>query len=266
MNILITGKNGFVGRELTQFLSDTTHNIIATCRLALDVSDGTQVDAFFDEHNIDVVLHTAIKGGKRTSKDTINDLVENLIMFQNLFEHRDKYKLMISFGSGAECNAGEKSYYGTSKRVIAQEIEEHDGNVVNMRLYGCFGPTEEDGRFIKSCINQVLDNKQMVVHQNKYMDYFYIEDLKKVVLFYIENYNMSLPNALDLCYTDKVTLLDIANQIKNLTKSDLDVILQQDAMGIPYIGSSRALSSLNLKMCGLEKGIEDTLNTLKNIA
>jgi GDP-L-fucose synthase len=264
MNILITGRNGFIGKELSEFFTKMDHTVFSTCRKTLDVSKEDKVNTFFQKYKVDVVLHTAIKGGKRTSKDTINDLVENLIMFQNLFEHRGKYKLMISFGSGAECKA--ESYYGISKRVIAQEIEEHDKNVVNMRLYGCFGPTEEDTRFIKSCINQVLDNKQMVVHQNKYMDYFYIEDLKKVVLFYIENYNMSLPNALDLCYADKVTLLDIANQIKNLTKSDLDVILQQDAMGIPYIGSSRALSSLNLKMCGLEKGIEDTLNTLKNIA
>tara|TARA_R110002020_G_scaffold111584_1_gene257309 strand:- start:250 stop:549 length:300 start_codon:yes stop_codon:yes gene_type:complete len=95
------------------------------------------------------------------------------------------------------------------------------------------------------------------------MDYFYIEDLNAVVLHYIDNYNDSLPRVLDLCYDNKVTLLHIAEKIKKLTNSTLDVIVENDKFGSSYIGNPSALSTLNIKLSGLNEGIKRTFNILK---
>jgi nucleoside-diphosphate-sugar epimerase len=261
LNILITGMNGFIGRELTDFFTKTEHNVFATCRKTLDVSNEKMVDGFFKENDIDIVLHTAIKGGKRTKKDTYFDLVENLNMFKNLYKHRERYGLMISFGSGAEANSS--SYYGLAKKIIASEIEEHDGNIANLRIFGCFGPTEENTRFIKNSINRVFERKPIIVHQNKQMDYFYINDLKKVVLYYIENRDDSLPKTIDMCYDDKTSLLDIARKIKTLTKSNVDIIIKDESHGPSYIGASSKLTTLDLDLSGVDLGIQETIGTLR---
>jgi len=263
LNILITGRNGFIGKELTDFFSDTRHRVLATCRKTLDVTNEFQVDNFFKDNQIDVVLHAAIKGGRRTGipgRDTYYDFMDNLNMFKNLFKHKDKYKLMISFGSGAETQTN--TYYGLAKNIINKEIEKSD-NIINLRLYGCFGPSEDRTRFIKNSFNRLSKNKPILIHQDKYMDYLYIEDLKKVVLHYIENYSRTeLPKTLDLCYIEKVTLFEIANKIKNLTNSNVEVIINYDGCGISYVGSGSDLSALKLDLYGLQKGIKRTLKDL----
>ncbi|MAE82012.1 MAG: hypothetical protein CMB80_04705 [Flammeovirgaceae bacterium] len=262
LNILITGKNGFIGKELTDFFTKTDHTVFATCRKTLDVSDEQQVDDFFEKNNIDIVLHAAIRGGRRTQKDTYCDLVKNLTMFKNLLKHHKHYKLMISFGSGAEIN--NTTYYGVSKNLIAQEIAKHDGNIVNLRLFGCFGPQERSNRFIKNSINSLLLNNPIIIHQDKYMDYFYIDDLKKVVQHYIENYTDVLPKEVDLCYPTKLRLLDIAEEIKNLTTNEVNVIVEDKTQGSSYVGSSFKLADLNLQLGGLKEGIRKMLTEATN--
>ena len=181
-------------------------------------------------------------------------------MFKNLLKHKDKYKLMISFGSGAETRTS--TYYGLAKNIINKEIEKSE-NIINLRLYGCFGPSEDGTRFIKNSFNRLLKNKPILIHQDKYMDYLYIEDLKKVVLHYVENYSrIELPKTLDLCYAEKVTLFEIANKIKNLTNSNVEVIINNDGCGISYVGSGSDLSALKLDLYGLQKGIKKTLKDL----
>ena len=261
MNILITGMNGFIGRELTAFFTKTEHNVFATCRKTLDVSNEKMVDGFFKENDIDIVLHTAIKGGKRTKKDTYFDLVENLGMFKNLYKHKEQYKLMISFGSGAEADPA--GYYGLAKSIIASEIEKHNGNIVNLRIFGCFGPTEESARFIKGSINRVFADKPITIHQNKRMDYFYIDDLKKVVSYYIEMCDNPIPKTIDMCYDNEMSLLDIARKIKDLTESSVDIIIENDIGAPSYIGVPFELASLNLNLSGIDLGIQETINTLR---
>ena len=48
MNILITGGNGFIARNVYESLKDK-HNVYSTNRSTLDVLDKDQVDKFFDE-------------------------------------------------------------------------------------------------------------------------------------------------------------------------------------------------------------------------
>ena len=104
------------------FLSENSdYKIYSTCRQSLDVTSKQQVDAFFKEHHIDVVVHTAIKGGRRTRTDTFQDFMDNLNMFANLQAHSDKFKFMISFGSGAENRLD--TYYGMAKHIINEQVK-----------------------------------------------------------------------------------------------------------------------------------------------
>jgi GDP-L-fucose synthase len=263
LNILITGRNGFIGRELEQFLSDTSHNVIATCRMTLDVSDEAQVRSFLEGHDIDVVLHAAILGGRRKEPDTFFDFVDNLSMFKNLVKHSEKYDFMISFGSGAEAHAD--TYYGSAKSIIASEILK-SRNLVNLRLFGCFGPTENDNRFIKNSFNRLSRNEPILIYQDRHMDFFYIDDLKKVVLYYIENfYKGKLPGTIDLCYEGKKTLLEVANEIKYLTSGEVPIIIKNKNPAVSYTGDGAKLTKLGLKLHGFHVGIRKTIEELRMI-
>jgi hypothetical protein len=55
----------------------------------------------------------------------------------------------------------------------------------NLKLFGVFDENELNTRFIKSNLLRYINRENMVIHKNKFMDFFYIEDLVKVVKHYI---------------------------------------------------------------------------------
>ena len=162
-----------------------------------------QVNEFFHYHtDIDLVVHAAVKGGPRGTLDTTSNYIENTKMFLNLKNNSDKFGMMIHFGSGAEFDREQeidqmreqeiflrqpKDYYGKVKNNITREIIKLDSNIYNMRLFGCFGASETDNRLIKNCINKISSGRPIVIHQDKMMDYFYVEDLFTVIDYYINN-------------------------------------------------------------------------------
>ena len=81
MRVLITGKNSFLAKEIQDFFSDKEHDIIPTSRQTLDVSNPENVDDYFENIVVDVVIHTAIKGGtfgqtrQEVPKTPISDLI-----------------------------------------------------------------------------------------------------------------------------------------------------------------------------------------------
>ena len=182
MKILITGSNGYIGKALTTALSN--HDLTLLHRGVCEITDETQVDSFFTE-NYDIVIHCAAAGGSRLKGDTPNVLHDNLKMFLNLYKHKDKFSKLIHFGSGAQFHA-EDTYYGLSKRVISDLIET-DEKFHNIIIYGLFDKNEIDTRFIKSCINKCKEDKPIIVHKNKEMDFFHMEDLIKLINEYIED-------------------------------------------------------------------------------
>jgi len=279
MKILITGCQGFIGREMKEYFSD--HEVIATDRTTLDPTCYVSVSNFFKKNKkIDIVIHTAVKGGKRDHKENIKDFYDNILMFDNLSKFSNKYGLMVNFGSGAEYGREREinslteqeikvryppDYYGLSKNLITRKIIDINSNIFNLRLFGCFGKHEMSQRFLKASYNNIRNDQSIVIFQDKYMDYFYAEDVGKVI--------QSLPNFLhsisfkdiNLCYNKKEKLSDIANRIKNLTTTEIDVIINNKELGSSYTGCNKRLQSLNIDFFGLDAGIKRTIEVWDNL-
>jgi dTDP-4-dehydrorhamnose reductase len=67
MRILITGANGFIGRNLAAAL--TEYEVTKLTRQTVDLTDREAVNNFFKGKSFDVVLHCAMVGGRRYKND-----------------------------------------------------------------------------------------------------------------------------------------------------------------------------------------------------
>ena len=254
MKILITGKSGYVAKSLYNALKDK-YEITMVGRSDFDLTSSIETRVFLSDKHFDVVIHTAVSGGSRLRKDTSKDMDLNLKMYYNLLENRLAYDKLIHFGSGAELYMANEPY-GYSKQVIAKSIEGIEG-FYNLRIFAVFDENELDTRFIKSCIQRYIDKEDIQIHQYKQMDFFYMQDLVKVVEHYITNQN--LPKTYDCVYKEKVTLLDIAMMVNTLNKYRVAIVSKNDP-GTNYIGE---YNSIGLDYIGLEDGIRQVYNRLK---
>jgi len=281
MKILITGSNGFIATEIIdRLMKYKPHWILyPTTRNTLDIADTKAVDRFFDINKIDIVIHCAISGGYRNDSDTPHILYNNNLMFESLIRHRDKFKLMITFGSGAEADRGKEimnysetdfinsdvpsDYYGLSKYNIAKRVREINDNILNLRIFNVFGEYEAKDRMIRSNVNKYISGKTLEIYQNKYMDFFSVDDLYKVIDYFIENNKLPFVE-MNVCYRKKYTLLDIADMINNLSDDKSKINVVEESMLPAYCGSADRLYSLGIEFYELEKSLKKVYLKWKN--
>lgn len=256
--ILITGSNGFIGKSLVELLEkNPNYKIIAKDHKSLDLMNLDKVKDFFDENKIDYVIHCATVGGRRMDPDVSRIFYENTKMFENLILFRDYYKIMITFGSGAELESEfPLNYYGLSKKYITEKIRKQKLNSVVLRLWGCFGKYETSDRFIKTNIQRYKRHQSLNVHQDRLMDFFYIDDLVPIVDYYlqIENGSSLLRRELDVVYDQPKKLTEIAEIINNLEEHKSKIEIEN-----PEVLTYRGRYSLfldNFKFIGLYEGIK----------
>ncbi len=262
-SILITGANGFIGKSLTELLKDD-YNIISKNRYELDILDLDSLKEFFNNHNIDFVIHTASCGGRRFEYDGPRAFYENTKMFENLKLFKNKYKLMITFGSGAESGSFPLNYYGLSKKYIVKKIYAEELNMVNFRLWGCFGKHEFADRFIKANMTRYKNKNPMIIHNDKIMDFFYIEDMIPIIKYFLssDKYDFLLKDY-NLCYERKYTLKNVCNIINKLDDYKVNIIEDAFKSLDPYVGNSSAVEFiLKDNIIGLEEGIKKMWNEL----
>ena len=252
--ILITGGNGYIAKSLYNSLKNS-YEITTINRNNFDLNHFKVLDSYLKHKYFDVVIHCAVSGGSRLKEDITNDMDNNLQMYYNLLNCRDRFGKLIHFGSGAEITQPE-SPYGLSKRVIAKSILEQQ-NFYNIRIFAVFDENELDTRFIKGNIQRYINKEQIIIHQDKFMDFFYMEDLVSLVDYYIQNENP--PKEIDCSYSESHSLFNIANMINNLDTHKVHITFNQNEMGEKYCGNSNIL----LNYIGLEEGIKQVYNKLK---
>lgn len=254
MNILVTGGNGYIAKSLVRAFSDY-HNITSVTRNDFDLSDSVLTSKWFKDKKFDVVIHTAAVGGSRLTPDGQNVIQQNLMMYYNLLSNKNHFDKFISFGSGAELFQKETPY-GISKNIISESIRNTD-NFYNLRVFAVFDENELDRRFIKSSINHYINKQPIIIHSEKIMDFFYMQDLISLVEYYINNDN--LEKEINCSYQGKKTLLEIASIINDLDNYTVPVFIETKDYGF-YCG----VSDLPIKTYGLESGIEKTYKIMKD--
>jgi nucleoside-diphosphate-sugar epimerase len=271
MRILITGGGGNLATIIKNSLHDK-YDILNPSHKELDLLNIDLISTFLKNHSFDIIIHTAILGGRRTKEDENTIFYKNILMFENLLKFSDHFKLIINLDSAAiydrstdifnrkECEliSVPTDYYGFSKYIIYFRTLLFS-NIINFRIFNIFHKEEEENRFIKSCFLAKSNNTDITIFEDKYFDFFYETDFVRVIEYYInhiDNIN-DLPKTLNLCYNEKYKLSDIA---KKIGIDDLHIKIISENTKKNYSGNSDMLYSLPIVFNGFEKSLEKYVN------
>lgn len=254
MKILVTGGNGFIGKNIKESYLAEKYTIVAPSRLELDCSDDVSVENYFKKHSFDVVIHSAAKAGHRNATDTSNLLLTNSRMMFNLLKHQNSWGKLLNMGSGAIYDMQNyqpkmrESYFGTHipkdehgyNKYIFGKLLPSLNHVYDFRIFGVFGKYEDYAiRFISNAICKSLFDLPITLRQNKKFDYLYINDLMPILEHFIEN-NPS-EKAFNITPDNSIELLKLAELVKTISKKDIEIKVAQEGFGLEYSGDNSLL-------------------------
>ena len=103
--ILITGGHGFVGKNLVKFLSGNGLQILTPNKQELDLVDQRSTSRYFDENEVDIVIHLAgLVGGIWANKNALGDFFyQNAMMGINALHYSYKSGVKKFVGLAAGC-------------------------------------------------------------------------------------------------------------------------------------------------------------------
>ena len=247
MKILLTGSNGFIGKNM-KLKMEQDYDIDTPTRKDLELTNFSAVEAYIKKGNYDLVIHAAnINNSRNLTTSPYEVLQGNLLMFYNLVKCQKLYKRMIYFGSGAEYDSrayipnmkeeffGEnipQDAYGLSKYIMAKETE-HNENIYDFRLLGVYGPYEEwEHRFISNAICRALKGLPITINQNVYFDYLWIEDLIEIVKK-LMNKELRYKHY-NICSGQRIDLLSLAEMVNEVVGNNSPIMIKQEGLKREY--------------------------------
>lgn len=210
--ILITGANGFIGKNLLSTLQVSTHKVIP-----IDINN-TQEELIAGLKQADFVIHLA--GVNRTlnpddfQKGNVDFTAHLLNLIDNLQKH---IPLIISSSTQAVLD----NPYGRSKKAMEDYIlnwSKSTGNKAFIyRLTNVFGKWCQPNYncvVATFCYNIAHNLPIHITDHNKILNLIYIDDVISLFLYVLENHDTLQGGLLNAAPTYSLTLLELANKIK----------------------------------------------------
>lgn len=254
--VLVTGGSGFIGRNIRESRLGDRYELLVPSHAELDCADDRSVDAWFRSHEVDAVIHAAVKPGHRNAADRSDLLYTNTRMFFNLERHRGEYAKMLVIGSGAiydnrvyRPRMREEEWiehlpadeHGYCKYICAKAAEAVD-NVYDLRVFGIFGPYEDYAiRFISNAICKALCGLPITLRQDRIFSYLWVEDLVPVLEWMLEHEPRS--KAYNIVPDEVCSLRALAETVREITGTEVPLRVAQEGLGMEYTGDNARLRS-----------------------
>ena len=257
--VLFTGGTGFIGKNVIPQLQEH-FEVFAPSRFELDLFDGLAIANFIVNNHIDIVVHSANPNPSRNEFDCPSKMIrDSLQMFLNIYNCRQLLQRVVFLGSGA--------VYDKSKDIISVKEIDCFGTlppddygfakyIMNyMVADNGYGPGDDESKFITHCIRCCLKNEPITIRQNCIFDYIHVTDLGKILIWIMKNqprYNMY-----NACSGVKISLLEIANIVKQKMNSPQEIVFLKDGWNNEYTGSNDRLTSEYFEgFLSINKGID----------
>ena len=268
--IFLTGKTGFIGRNLLEILAPK-YDVLAPGHDELELLDAEAVREYLSDNNVDVVIHAASIAAHRKIKNPKDVAYRNLRMFFNITRNAENFSRMIILGSGAEYDmrfdvSGVKETdfdasvpedeHGFSKYVCSKYIDRAN-KIINLRLFGVFGKYEDyQIRFISNAICKSIFNLPITIKQNRFFSYLFIDDLSRILEYFINNKQKY--RIYNVVPKERIDLLSIAKKINEISDKNLEIIIGNPDIGKEYTGDNcRLLSEVkDFKFTPLDESIK----------
>jgi UDP-glucose 4-epimerase len=277
--ILLTGSEGFIGKNLQESLTKRNDFILSCPRQAeLNLTDSLEVAEWMQSFQPDVIIHSATSNtvGKGYNSDVCE---QNLRMFFNLLRYRPNGCMIYSLCSGSSYNREnwvekmEENYLGThiptdgqgfSKFIIASHAR-YLSDVVTLRLFGIFGEHEDYRyKFISNTIAKRLTEVEVTLYRNAVYDYLDVVDFCTILQNLIDcdirsgEFNVTPDNS--------VALSQIIETVDHCLDIALPYSVTVPGYGTPYTGSNKELRARlsELTFSPIEKSIRRLINYYKN--
>jgi GDP-L-fucose synthase len=251
--LLLTGASGFIGRNVLPILREKGYDVIAPVRGELDLLDSDAVRRYLRAGRFDAVFHLANPTG-HNPLDVPEELFERSIrVFMALATCPDFYGRMIYIGSGAEYGKhrplvkvredsfGEelpKDAYGLSRYVMS-ELTKGYSNIINLRVFACYGPGDPKHKLVPSVIEQALNSNTIELRQECFFDYLYVTDIADVLIYFIENNNRY--KDYNVCSGKRIKITTIAEEVCRQMGVNATIKCQEDGFNLEYTGSNERL-------------------------
>lgn len=245
--IFISGANGFIGKNLVEKLQKK-FTLLTPNRSELDLLDRNSVNNYFKNNHIDVVIHCAVVGGSRIEEHLGNALSQNLRIFFNIIENKKYFNKLIHLGSGAEYDKTRslikikesdfgkripQDDYGLFKYTCSKYLENLDGDICNLRIFGLYGKYEDYRyRFISNAICNNLMGLPITMNQNVYFDYLNIDDFVKIIEYFIVH--QSHHTFYNVGTGTKIDILSLAQEINNIAEKKSKIIVKKKGLNKEY--------------------------------
>ena len=265
----------FIGRNIVPQLKNK-YDVLTPSRQELNLFDRKAIESYILNNNIDVIVHSANPNPSKNSLDIDTKMLrDSLEIFLNIYNSRKLVKKVIIIGSGASYDKTKdivsvkenqifdsipKDDYGFAKYIMNYFCND---NVYNLCVFGCYGPSDASSKFITHCIRCIMRGEDITIRQNCYFDYMHVSDLGRIMSWLIDNEPKH--NIYNAVSGKRVSLLEIANKVKELMNSNASIIIAKDGLNNEYTASNELLlEEYNGQFTSLEDGILQQIDWEKN--
>lgn len=258
MKIAVIGSKGFVGRSVYNKLK-RNHSVTGITRDVINVLDPVSVKSFLNANLFDVVINCA---AVMTDNLSISDARNNFGMFMNFYDNRELFGKFINTASGAEYDRNTNIDYADERLIFDRMPEDSYGwgqnmksrictqtdRFYNIRIFNAFGLGEPSTRIFP----RFLSSDEFSITNDRYFDYFSINDLCTVIEHCTEN--LWEEKDVNAVYMEKYKISEVLTKFCELKNIEPKFQIVSSSKN-NYTGNGQRLKSLGIKLEGLDRGL-----------
>ena len=168
MNILLTGSEGFIGKNLQSFLKDNHHLI------CLDKKTGNDLITCDLDYDVDLVIHLAGLSGVRQSLDNPIGYWDNNVVASYRVFNQFKNGPKILYASSSTAKEPWRNPYAMSKYYM-ETIAPH--NAIGMRFTTVYGPGARE----QMLIPKILKDDVPYINVDHVRDFIHVDDIMSAI-------------------------------------------------------------------------------------